>query len=233
MNIYKKILLDTTLYDNIIPTKKSNNNGITINSFNVLENVEEVDENKNIYYKVGNKLVIDTFNSIKDKIDDSNKIYVLDYKKGDNYFLNSLSDLITMYKMDNIKDKYSFAYNKVCDILDDYFSKYNFCDFKDNYCVRKRKLIGRYDDKTLVNGCCFTKGRLCPFFINGKCTKRCLADKIFTCGYLKRQGIRFRVSDFVILKEILNIRGLYLVDNSLFHDEEELYKVITEKKGFK
>ena len=233
MNIYKKILLDTTLYENIIPTKKENNDGITIESFNILEKVEEVGDNKSIYYKVGNKLVLDTFKSIKKDISKANKIYVLNYKKEDNYFLNSLYDLITMYKIDNLKDKYSFAYNKVCDILDEYFNKYNFCDFKDNYCIRKRKLIGRYKDNTLVNGCCFTKGRLCPFFINGRCTKRCIADKIFTCGYLKRQGIKFKASDFVLLKELLNIKGLYLVDNSLFCDEEELYKIITEKKGFK
>ena len=138
-----------------------------------------------------------------------------------------------MYKIVNLRDKYSFAYNKVCDILDDYFNKYNFCGFKDNYCVRKRELIGRYKENTLVNGCCFTKGRLCPFFINGKCTKRCIADKIFTCGYLKRQGIKFKASDFALLKEILNIKGLYLVDNTLFNDEEELYQIITNKKGFK
>ena len=232
MNIFKKILLDTPLYDNIIPTKRSNN-GVTINSFNILDKVEDIEENSNIYYKVGNKLVLDTFNDIKDKIGESNKIYVLDYKKGDAFFLNTLYDLIIMYRIKDQKEKYSFAYNKVCDLLDGYFNKYNICDFKDNYCARKRELIGRYDNKTLVNGCCFTKGRLCPYFIDGKCTKRCLADKIFTCGYLKRKGIRFRVSDFLVLKEILNIRGLYLVDNSLFHDEEELYNVITQKKGFK
>ena len=233
MNVYKKILLDTKLYDNIIPTKKSNNKGITIDSFNVLENVEDTEENKSIYYKAGNKLVKDTFNSIKDNIDDSKEIYVLNYKKEDAYFLNTLYDLITMYKMNNIKEKYSFAYNKVCDLLDEYFTKYNFCDFQNNYCARKRKLNGRYYKSTLQNGCCFTKGRVCPFFINGMCTKRCIADKIFTCGYLRRQGIKFKASDFLLLKEILNIRGLYLVDNSLFHDEEELYKVITEKIGFK
>lgn len=235
MNIYKRILLDSKLNSNIIPTTKKVDGYINIESFDLLKNIEDVEENKNIYSKIGNKKVLDTFNKIKRELDDvdTSKLYVLSYKKSDNYYLNVLYNLIIQYKIENIKDKYSFAYNVICDELDSYFTKYNFCNFVHNYCDRKRELIGRYDESTLQNGCCYTKGRVCPFFIEGKCTKKCIADKIFTCGYLRRKGIKFKASDFLLLKSILNVRGLYLIDNTLFADEEEMYKLLVSKKGFK
>ncbi len=237
MNLYKRILLDTKLYKEIIPTTKKVDGFINVTSFDLLNDKEIIDteENNNIYSKIGNKKVLDVYKSIKKDIDklDTSKMYVLSYKESDNYYLNVLYDLITLYKIKDKKEKYHFVYNKICDELDSYFINYNLCDFQDNHCVAKRELIGKFKEETLQNGCCYTKGRVCPFFINGVCTKRCIADKIFTCRYLKRKGIRFRVTDFLLLKEILNIKGLYLVDEKLFHDEEEMYKILIDKKGFK
>ena len=81
MNLYKRILLDTKLYKEIIPTTKKVDGFINVNSFDLLNDKDIIDteENKNVYSKIGNKKVLDVYKTIKKDIDklDTSKMYVL------------------------------------------------------------------------------------------------------------------------------------------------------------
>lgn len=108
-------------------------------------------------------------------------------------------DLITIMHAISIKDKmerYDYIYDTVCGYLDERI-KTNYCEFKDNICVKYRKKNSNHE-----NGCCECKGRgRCKYLIDGVCTmKSCMACKLFTCKTLKDMGITQDINDFALTK---------------------------------
>ncbi len=127
----------------------------------------------------------------------NNKKIDEDYLKKD--IKNNLRDIITIMhavNIKNIEERYNYIYDTVCTYLDERI-KTNYCQFKDNICIKYRKKGSNHE-----NGCCECKGRgRCKYLIDGVCTmKTCMACKLFTCHTLKKMGITQNINDFVLTK---------------------------------
>lgn len=123
----------------------------------------------------------------------------IDYITKNNITDKKLIDIIETVHAINLKDikeKFNYIYDTVCAKLDERI-KTNYCEFKDDICVKYRKKGS--DHK---NGCCECKGRgKCKYLIDSVCTmKSCMACKLFTCHTLKTMGITQSINDFVLTK---------------------------------
>ena len=134
----------------------------------------------------------------------------------DDSFINKLpniKDEIQMIHAVNIKDlekRYSYIYDVVCNYLDNEFINKNICDFKDNKCISVRN---HSHCSNSCNGCCYGTNRgLCKNFKDGKCIIKSISCKLFTCRYLKKQGIKFSINDINLLKYFFNIKQKYLLE---------------------
>lgn len=206
--------------------------------FNILEDKELVNQEmnlekikyKNIYLEYGNEKVQDCFdkiviilNNYKIKYDN---IYIFNYNELDNYFLNDLYYLINAYMISDKEERYSYIYDIVCDELDRRFRELNLCDFKDNKCVRKRELIGKYDESTLCYGCCYTKGRPCPYLKNGKCTIKSIGCKFFTCLYLAKMGVEYKPNEFLLIRNFFNTFDVRIIENHIYTSKKDTLKLM-------
>lgn len=128
----------------------------------------------------------------------------------------------------DIKSRYSYIYDVVCDYLDNEFSNKNICDFIGNKCISVR-CGGHCSDS--INGCCSgTKRGLCKNFIDGKCTIKSISCKLFTCRYLREQGIKYSVNSFPLLKYFFNIRQKLILDQSIFKDKDYVIALLLKNK---
>ena len=150
------------------------------------------------------------YNSLPNIIKVCNKKYMIDlyynnekidinYITKNNVLNNKLIDIIEVshaINLKNEKDKFDYIYDTVCNKLDERI-KTNYCEFKDDICVKYRKKGSNHK-----NGCCECKGRgKCKYLINSECTmKSCMACKLFTCYTLKTMGIIQNINDFVLTK---------------------------------
>lgn len=181
-----------------------------------------------------NKLIIDINNDniknvikntrkIKNKCDKNNLELKLNYNNIDNK--KDLDDILMIQKAINIKDKYdryNYIYDTVCKILDDRIINENYCEFKDDICIRFQK-----ENKNHKNGCCEWSGRgKCKYLINSNCTmKSCMACKLFTCSFLyKEKRIKQRVNDYVLLKYFFNNNQKYILECSFWTPKEIVMK---------
>lgn len=128
----------------------------------------------------------------------------------------------------NIKERYSYIYDVVCDYLDEEFNYKNICGFENNICLSVKNNGHCHESK---NGCCYGRNRgLCKNFINGKCQIKSISCKLFTCRYLKKQNIRYKVNDIPLLRYFFNIKQKYIIDTSIFKGKEEIIKLLIKNK---
>ncbi len=255
LKLNKQMLLDTKKINEIIILKNqdsfviSNLNKIDLESFHdnmtltidgnlfdifnnekIKKDEETIHSFKNIYLMEGNKIVEKLFENIKPILDkyqiDTTKLYVINYNPNINYFINDLFHLITAYSIKDLKMRYSYVYDLVSYELDRRFNDYNLCDFQDSICVRKRELINKMDKEKLCYGCCYTKGRLCPYFKNKKCTIKSLSCKFFICNYLKKRGINYKPSDFLLIKKFFKQFNIFIMSDFLYTPKEEVLNAI-------
>lgn len=147
------------------------------------------------------------------------------------YLVNELKKLVYAITLDKI-GRYDYIYDTVCKDMDEMFSVYGFCNFKENKCVsqRHKTLFNRYPvPKT--DGCCFKVVRKCEHNNkDGTCKVKCLPCKLFTCPYLGKISIGIRTSELILLKTFFNNRqkrtSLYKFYNS---KEVLLKKIINEE----
>lgn len=167
-------------------------------------------ENKVLKLELTNENVDDIYESLPKIIKICNKKYMIDliynnekididYITKNNITDKKLIDIIETVHAINLKDikeKFNYIYDTVCAKLDERI-KTNYCEFKDDICVKYRKKGS--DHK---NGCCECKGRgKCKYLIDSVCTmKSCMACKLFTCHTLKTMGITQSINDFVLTK---------------------------------
>lgn len=124
----------------------------------------------------------------------------------------------------NINDRYSYIYDVVCDYLDNEFSKKNICKFKNNKCI---SVLNKSHCPSSCYGCCYGDGRgLCKYFINGKCSIKSISCKLFTCRYLKKHNIRYKINDIVLLKYFFNPIQKYIIYISIFKDKDEIINLL-------
>ena len=135
-------------------------------------------------------------------------------------------------KKDKIQTHYEDIYDKVCKHLDDEFYGKNVCDFQNNKCGEKK------NTSSLV-GCCRPYknkliGPLLPASCNRvdaceyldedkKCSAECISCKLFTCDYLHKKGIQFKIRDIELLKDF-NIVQKYIIKYSVFTPKEKIIK---------
>lgn len=129
----------------------------------------------------------------------------------DNLLIINFANLIeAIAKAKNIKDLYNRVYILACDYLDLHFYSKNVCDFCDNKCGGKRETDS-------VTGCChYFANKLGPLGFkyklvtckylqeDGRCSVKSIGCKLFTCDYLNKKGIKFRIRDMFVLDTIFN-----------------------------
>lgn len=126
-------------------------------------------------------------------------------------------------------DRYNYIYDTVCDYLDGYFYGKNYCDFKNNKCGEKR-------NTSSTTGCChhfkykllgpLSKFVLCEYLNseNYTCDAKCLPCKLFTCDYLEKKGIKFKIKDILLLDVFFNPIQKYFIKYMVFTPKEKIIK---------
>lgn len=155
------------------------------------------------------------------------------YKNKSVYLKSNTTDLVKKQIIiaSNEKDlekRYSYIYDVVCTYLDNEFQNKNICCFENNRCISVRN---NGHCRVSLNGCCYgTKRGLCKNFKDGHCTIKSISCKLFTCRYLKKQGVKYRVNDILLLKYFFNIKQKFILQDSIFKDKDEIIKLLLENK---
>lgn len=183
---------------------------------------------KNINYFI-KKIYNIKYKTILTKNSTSNlNFYINNYDYKNKVHTNFIYSLNAIFKKDK-KERYSYIYDIVCESLDKCFAEHNLCDFKNDKCAEKRH--------TAVNvGCCrHYKNKIlgpllkhnfvqCEYLINKKCSIKCISCKLFTCDYLKKQGIQFKIKDIFLLDTFFNPIQKYIIKTSVFTPKEHIIK---------
>lgn len=147
---------------------------------------------------------------------------------------NKLEQIDKILQIKDIKERYSYLYDLLCDYLDNEFKEKNICGFSNNICKRCLDLKNRNIQKdSYFNGCChrFLDGSNCKQLdLNtGRCKVRNLSCKLFTCNYLKKKGYKFSLKDIYLSRYFFNLRQRYYLDSAFFLSKEELLKEILKR----
>jgi len=125
--------------------------------------------------------------------------------------------------------QYEFIYNKVCEDLDNKFYGKNLCDFQNDKCGEKR------NTSSLV-GCCrpyknklispffpsnFNRLQMCKYLKDKKCSAECISCKLYTCDFLRKKGVLFKINDIQLLKNF-NLIQKYIIKYSVFTPKEKI-----------
>lgn len=152
---------------------------------------------------------------------------LINYNKNNqkhNDFISGINAIL----YNNCYERYNYIYDNVCGYLDGFFYGKNLCDFKDNKCGEKR------NTKSTI-GCCrhfkikwlgpFTKLVKCEYLTkDNKCGAKCISCKLFTCDYLEKKGIKFRIKDIFLLNVFFNPVQKYIIRYKVFTPKEKILK---------
>ena len=155
--------------------------------------------------------------------------YIFNYNesnKKQSDFLNVVNAIF--YK--NRYEMYNYIYDNVCDYLDGFFYSKNYCDFKNNKCGEKINTSSNI-------GCCrhYKNKLLGPLLTNNftpceylkedyTCSAKCLGCKLFTCDYLRKKGIKFKIKDILLLDVFFNPLQKYYIKVKVFTPKEKILK---------
>lgn len=241
------INLDNNYYLKIVNNPEDLNRDITnienINLFKVLKKkklllkIDFKNINKKQYKRILKKLLFVRKRISKSKIGtpENPKInlgYLVNYdekNKEQNDFILAINAIFynTRY------ERYNYIYDKACDYLDSYFYGKNLCDFKDNQCGGKRgtsSLIGccrHY--KNMFLGPISMKSNFIPcehLKSDYTCGAKCISCKLFTCDYLNKKGIKFRIREILILDTFFNPLQKYVIKYGVFTPKDKIMKRI-------
>lgn len=144
-----------------------------------------------------------------------------------NYFHKFLISSIYAIFKNNKKEMYDYIYNEVCNYLDQKFIDENLCDFKNNKCGEKRNTI-------CTVGCCrhykhkilgplpFNKFIICEHLKNKRCSAKCISCKLFTCDYLNKKGIKFKIKEIFLLDTFFNPIQKFIIKTSVYTKKEAI-----------
>ncbi len=164
-------------------------------------------------------------------IEDSKLVigYLLNYDKNNEKQKEFISAINAIF-YDNRCNRYNYIYDSVCEYLDDFFYGKNLCDFKNNKCGEKR-------NTSSVTGCCHHfkpkwLGPLSPKLVlceylnkeNYTCDAKCLPCKLFTCDYLEKKGVKFKIKDILLLDVFFNPIQKYFIKYMVFTPKEKILK---------
>ena len=147
------------------------------------------------------------------------------------FLINELIKFTRALNMDK-NERYEYIYDTVCKDMDEMFSKYGFCNFKENKCVaqRHKTLFHRYPvPKT--DGCCFKVVRKCEHNNkDGTCKVKCLPCKLFTCPYLGKLHIGIRASELLLMRAFLNNKQKRVSIYKFYNSKEFLLERIKKEE---
>lgn len=218
----------------LIVSSKPIKNSIDINNYDKKELTLNKKVNLFISSTISSKKDIEIiFKKIKNikKYTDKKNIIINNIYVHDASLVNELEPVITALNINDIEGQYRFIYDYVCSYLDHEFSEKDICDFRNNKCVSRRNFKTNPKNYPLVYGCCFTKGRVCPNLINYNCSIKCLSCKLFTCRYLTKKHIKYKINDILLLKLFFNLRQKEVISNLLFTDEDKFIKILIKKRS--
>ena len=155
--------------------------------------------------------------------------YILNYNennKQQNDFISAINAIFYNTKY----ERYNYIYDTVCDYLDGFFYGKNLCDFKNNKFGEKRNTTSNI-------GCChhFKNKLLGPFLPKNlipcehlkedyTCGAKCIGCKLFTCDYLEKKGIKFRMKDILLLDVFFNPLQKYFIKYMVFTPKDKVLK---------
>ena len=168
--------------------------------------------------------IIKKTKSIKNKCDRKKLKLRFNFKEDikDEILLRDIKSIETAINLKTKEERYDYIYDTVCKYLDDRIINENYCEFKDDVCIKFRE-----EDPSHKNGCCEYSGRgKCKYLIDSVCTmKTCMACKLFTCKYLyEHKGIRQRINDYPLIKYFFNNNQKYILECSFWTPKEIVMK---------
>ena len=107
--------------------------------------------------------------------------------------LNSISELFWLYYNQEEKERFSYAYDAICEQMLNEVKLLDYCNFKNNICI-----TARYTDNSFPNskenGCCNNtykdRRKNCRYLNDDHSCSICsIACRVFTCEYLQKRGI--------------------------------------------
>lgn len=192
--------------------------------------------NEKSYKKILKKLLFGKNVISKKKIEIGNKQgdeillgYILNYDENSKQQKEFISGINAVFYKKR-SERYNYIYDAACDYLDSFFYGKNLCDFKDNKCGEKRNTIS-------LTGCChhfkikkwpFSKLVQCEYLDKNtyKCNAKCIGCKLFTCDYLEKKGIKFRIRDILLLDTFFNPLQKYFIRYKVFTPKEKVLKIL-------
>ena len=166
-------------------------------------------------------------------------INIYNYKK-DNLLIVNFIDLIkAIVEAKSLKELYDKVYILACDYLDLHFYSKNVCDFCDNKCGGKKETDS-------VTGCChYFENKLgvlafkykmvtCKYLQDdGRCSAKSIGCKLFTCDYLNKKGIKFKINDIFVLDCIFNSIQKLLIKIAIYTPQEITVDKLLKVPNFK
>lgn len=239
MILKEKIELNNNYYMEIVNNGEKLQNAIDVRRINIANTlrakkiilkIDLKEINKKNYKRILKKLLFIRENIKKIGIEkDENTLigYVLNYNEQNKAHKDFISAINAIF-YPNRYERYNYIYDNVCNYLDSYFYGKNLCDFKNNKCGEKRNT----DSDT---GCChhfktkwlgpFSKLVLCEHLKKDyTCGAKCISCKLFTCDYLEKKGIKFRIKDILLLNVFFNPLQKYFIKYMVYTPKEKILK---------
>ena len=161
--------------------------------------------------------------------------YIVNYDKDNKKQKEYIWALEAILKNDD-REMYTYIYDKVCESLDDEFYGKNLCDFKNNKCGEKintKSEIGccrHYKNKFFGPYLLNNKFVQCEYLIDCRCNIKCLPCKLYTCDYLERKGIKFKIKNFFLLDTFFNLLQKYTLKTKVYTPEEKIINTLLEER---
>ena len=160
-------------------------------------------------------------------------MYIIDSEKTNEsiFMTNEIVKMTHALKLEK-DQKYEYIYDTICKDMDEMFSKYGFCNFKNNKCVaqRHKTLFNRYPTPK-TDGCCFKVVRKCKHNNrDGSCKIKCLPCKLFTCPYLSKLNVGMAASELILIRAFFNSNQKRVAVYDFYNSEEILLKKISSRE---
>lgn len=175
------------------------------------------------------------YRNIKDKIIYKRIKKYLE-KSNDKNIDDKLEFVLKAISIKNIKERYEYLFDVICDYLDsNELCGIGICHFDNGVCIRRQEMK---ENKVLVdtyeNGCCHSfKKSDCEYLIPGKgCSIRNIACKIFVCPYLRRKGYKYHVNKVYIARYFFNFMQKVYMEYEYFVPKEVVIKGLMKRRWF-
>ena len=202
--------------------------------FAIKIDLDEIKLSKKIIKKIL-KLRIKTIKNKNVKNDfNGNAFCILNFNENNekhSFFIKSIEAIL----LDNKKSMYEYIYDETCNYLDSNFYGKNLCNFNNNKCGAKK-------NTSCSVGCCrHYKNRFlgplkinyelvkCEYLKDYRCSAKCLPCKLFTCDYLEKKGVRFKIKDIFLLDTFFNPIQKITLKFAVYNTKEIIIKRLIVK----